>query len=155
MKAPGNQDDGTARFQKRILFYLVLPAAALYLGLRLYAQYRPVDIYVSQVAPMPKELAAGLHMEEHKISPVVTVETPYSRAEHKMLSMDEVRRLRTQLAWNGTMPALVDSLTIRSSTQVLARRMTRRYLIEYELVRRGSAWFVESKTRNEIQRPPR
>ena len=54
---------------------------------------------------MPKELAAGLHMDKHKISPVVTIETPYPRVEDIMLSTDEIRRLRTQLAWNGSMPA--------------------------------------------------
>ena len=47
MKTPGSQDDGIARFQKQVLLYLVLPAAALYLGLRWYAQYRLVGIYVS------------------------------------------------------------------------------------------------------------
>jgi hypothetical protein len=52
------------RTQKRITFYVILPAALVYFGLRFYAQFRPVDVFVGRVAPMPAELAAGLHMEE-------------------------------------------------------------------------------------------
>ncbi len=47
-----------ATAQKRFLLWVVLPAAVLYFGLRLYAQYRPVEIYVSRTAPIPAELEA-------------------------------------------------------------------------------------------------
>jgi hypothetical protein len=153
MKQPGTDPDKVSRAQKRILLYLVLPSVALYLGLRFYAQYRPVDIYVSQTAPMPKELAAGLHMEEHKINPMATIETPYERAADKKLSMEEIHRLRSQIAWSRAMPPLVDSLTIQSRTQVLARHTTRRFMLEYQLVKREGQWLIENATRSEIQRP--
>jgi hypothetical protein len=40
------------RAQKRILFYVLLPGIALYVGMRLWAQFRHVDVYVSREAPM-------------------------------------------------------------------------------------------------------
>ena len=68
------------RTQKRIILYALLPALACYLGLRLFAQYRHVDVYVSRQAPMPAEPASGLHVEEHKIDRVVTIESRYETA---------------------------------------------------------------------------
>jgi hypothetical protein len=140
--------------QRRILLYVILPAAALYLGLKLYAQYRPVKIYVSRVAPMPAELAAGLHMQEHKMDPMVTIETPYESAENKILSEEEIRLLRRQIAWNGLASPFFDSLTIQSSNSVLIRRTTSRYRLECELARSGNRWSVTHSTRSFIGNSP-
>lgn len=57
--------------QRRILVCVVLPACVVYFGLRVYAQFRHVDVYVMRTAPMPAGLGSGLHMEEHKIDPMV------------------------------------------------------------------------------------
>src|ERR1041385_546970 len=102
-----------ARAQRRIVLYVLLPALALYLGLRLFAQYRHVDVYVSRQAPMPAELAAGLHMEEHRIDPTVTIESPYDSAPEKILTPAEIRKLRSAIAWSSAMPAFIDSLSIQ------------------------------------------
>jgi hypothetical protein len=99
---------------------------------------------------MPAELAAGLHMEEHKINPAVTIESPYESAPEKILSEAELRRVRSAIAWNSQIPAFIDSLSIESPTRVLARRATRRVMLEYQLVKRGRRWTIESATRNEI-----
>ena len=140
--------------QKKILLFVVLPCLALYLGMRFYAQYCHVDVYVARVAPMPQELASGLHMEEHRIDPMVTIETPYERAEDKILPLDEIHRLRSQIAWSRTMPALIDSLTIQSPTSVLARRITKRVMLEYHLTKRGDKWGIQDAKRSELQRHP-
>jgi hypothetical protein len=81
-----------------ITFAVVASGALLYLGLRFYAQFRHVDVYVDRVATMPAELESGLHMEEHKIDPMVRIESPYDRAPDKVLSADEIRRVRLALA---------------------------------------------------------
>ncbi len=140
--------------QKTILLGVVLPALALYLGLRLYAQYRHVDLYVARVAPMPQELASGLHLEEHGINPMVTIETPYERAEDKVLPMDEIRRLRSQIAWSSAMPPLIDSLTIQSPTRALARRTTKRVMLEYQLAKSEGRWWIQDAKRTELQPHP-
>jgi hypothetical protein len=140
--------------QKRILLYVVLLSVALYLGLRFYAQYCHVDIYVARVGPMPQELASGLHMEEHRIDPMVTIETPYEKAEDKVLPLDEIHRLRSLIAWSRTMPARIDSLTIQSPTSVLARRTTKRVMIEYHLTKRGDKWGIQDTKRSELERHP-
>src|SRR5262245_45876885 len=101
----------TARIQKRLTLYVILPAAVVLFGLKFYAQYRHVDVFVSRSAPMPAELATGLHMEEHRISPTVRIESPYDRASEKILSPAEIRHLRKVIAWNNAMPAFIDSLT--------------------------------------------
>lgn len=88
----------TGRAQKRIMFYVLLPAALVYLGLRFYAQFRHVDVFVGRVAPMPVELAAGLHMQQHKIDPTVRIESPYDSATDKILTPNEIRHLRTSIA---------------------------------------------------------
>jgi hypothetical protein len=141
-----------AGVQKKILLCVVLPSLALYLGLRLYAQYCHVDLYVARIAPMPQELASGLHMEEHRIDPMVTIETPYATAEDKVLPLDEIRRLRSQIAWSHAMPSLIDSLTIQSPTRVLARRTTKRVMLEYQLTKRGDKWGIQGVKRSELQR---
>jgi hypothetical protein len=140
------------RTQKRIVFYVLLPALVVYLGLRLFAQYRHVDVYVSRQAPMPAELASGLHVEEHRIDRTVTIESPYDSATDKILTMAEIGQLRSSIAWSRAMPAFIDSLSIQSPTRVLARRTTRRVILEYQLVRRGDQWLIGSATRNEIGR---
>jgi len=142
------------RTQKLILLYVLLPAVVFYVGLRLFAQYRHVDVYVSRQSPMPAELAAGLHIEEHKIDRTVTIESPYEGATDKILTTAEIRRLRSAIAWSGALPAFIDSLSIQSPTRVLARRTTSRVMLEYQLVRRGERWLIESATRSKIGRRP-
>ena len=144
----------TSGLQKKILLGVVLPSLALYLGLRLYAQYRHVELYVARVAPMPQELASGLHMEEHRINPMVVIETPYERAEDKVLPLEEIRRLRSQIAWSSAMPALIDSLTIQSPTRALARRTTKRVMVEYQLAKSGDRWWIEDAKRRQLQPHP-
>ncbi len=93
------------RVQKRILLYVILPGCVIYFGLHFYAQYRHVNVYVMRSAPMPAELASGLHMEEHKIDPTVTIESPYETAADKILSPAELGRVRSAIAWNSEIPA--------------------------------------------------
>jgi hypothetical protein len=52
------------------------------------------------------------------------------------------------------MPAFIDPLSIHSPTRVLARRTTSRVMLEYQLVKRGDRWMLESATRSEIGRRP-
>ncbi len=134
---------------RRIILYVILPALILYLGMRFYAQYRHIEIYVSRVAAMPAEL--GLHMEEHKIDPLVTIESPYDSVEGKKLSLGEIRRLRSQIAWSKGISPFIDSLTIQTSTRVLARRTTSRVVREYQLVKEGDHWAIKGAARSEIQ----
>jgi hypothetical protein len=101
---------------------------------------------------MPAELAAGLPMEEHKIDSMVTIETPYDNAAEKHLPWTEIRRLRTTLAWSGTMPALIDSLTILSPTNVVARRNTTSSIHEYRLTKQVNGWVIEGVTRQQVHR---
>ena len=129
--------------QRRLLLYLTLFALVAYFGLRLYAQYRPVSIYVSRQAPMPAELAEGLHMEEHRINPVVTVESPYANATDKLLTEAEVKRLRRIIAWRRDLPAFIDSLIIEGPTRVVVRRETSRTVAEYSLAKQGGRWVLE------------
>jgi hypothetical protein len=138
------------RAQKRITLYVILPALTLYVGIRLFAQYRHVDLYVSRQTPMPAELAEGLHMEEHKIDPIITIESPYENAANKILTSAEIRRLRSALAWSRA--AFVDSISIQSPTRVLARRKTARFIYEYQVVQFGDQWLIDNATRSELQR---
>jgi hypothetical protein len=48
------------RTQKRIVLFVLLPALSCYLGLRLFAQYRHVDVYVTRQSPMPAALSLPL-----------------------------------------------------------------------------------------------
>ena len=134
---------------------VVLAALVIYLSMKLYAQHRHIDVYVSRIAPMPGELGAGLPMEQHKVQPTVAIESPYDNAQDKILSMDEVRLIRSQITWGKRMPAFIDSLTIQSPTRVLARRTTSRVMLEYQLVKEGNQWAVESVQRTEIARGPK
>jgi len=124
----------------------------LYFCLRLYAQFRPVKIYVSRDEPIPAELAAELHMEEHKIEPMVRIESPYDPATGTIVAPAEIRRLRRAIAWSSTMPAFIDSLTILSPTNVLARQTTKSSMAEYRLIKQGDHWRIESATRQKIRR---
>lgn len=130
----------------------MLPACVIYFGLHFYAQYRHVDVYVINTAPMPAELASHIHTEEHKIDPMITIESPYETAADKILSPAELGRVRSAIAWNSEIPAFIDSLSIQSATRVLARRTTSRTLLEYQLVKRANRWRIESATRNAIAR---
>lgn len=139
--------------RKNILLYVMLPACVVYFGLHLYAQYRHVDVYVVRTAPMPANLASGLQVENHKIDSMVVIESPYETATDKILSPAEIGGVRSAMAWNSEMPtAFIDSLSIQSPTLVLARRTTRRTMLEYQLVKRGNRWSIESATRSEIGR---
>jgi hypothetical protein len=140
------------RAQKRITLYVILPAAVVYFGLRFYAQFRHVDVFVSRVAPMPAELAAGLHMEEHKIDPNVRIESPYDSATEKILPPEEIRRLRTSVAWSSAMPAFIDSLTIVSTSNVVARQNGKSYMREYQLAKEGDHWVIVSARRSKVHR---
>jgi hypothetical protein len=140
------------RAQKRITFYVILPAAFLYIALRFYAQFRHVDVFVARLAPMPAELAAGLHMEEHRIDPTVRIESPYDSATDKILPPNEIRRLRTSIAWSSTMSPFIDSLTILSPSNVLARQSGRKYMREYQLAKQGDHWVIVRATRTQVHR---
>jgi len=140
------------RTQKRIVFYVLLPALVFYVGMRLFAQYRHVDVYVSRATQMPAELAAGLPIEELRIDRMVTIESPYDSAPEKILTPAEIRRLRAAIAWRRGMPTFIDSLTIQSPTRVVARRSTSRVMLEYQLIRRGDRWLIERAPRSEVRR---
>jgi hypothetical protein len=142
------------RTQTRITVYVILPAACVYFGLRFYAQFRHVRVYVGRVAAMPAELASGLHMEEHKIDPTVRIESPYDTASEKVLPREEISRLRRAIAWSSSMPAFIDSLTILSPTNVVARQSGKSSMREYQLTKRGGRWVIESATRREVRRYP-
>ncbi|MEJ0089037.1 MAG: hypothetical protein WDM80_04690 [Limisphaerales bacterium] len=130
----------------------MLTAAVIYFGMIFYSQYRPIKIYVSRIAPMPTELANGLQMEEHKIDPMVKIESPYENASEKILSMEEIRRLRSQIAWSKEISPFYDSLTIQSSERVQIRRMTSRTMYEYQLLKQGDKWVLETATHVMIDR---
>lgn len=140
------------RTQKRILLYVVLPALGLYFGLRLFAQYRHVPVYVTRVAPMPTELATQLHIEGHKISQMISIETPYERAEDKKLGPAEIARLRSRIAWSRALPPFIDALTIETPTNAVARRTTRRVIVEYRLAKRGDRWCLDDVNHSPVDR---
>lgn len=110
---------------------------------------RNILVVVTLSAPMPSG-GVGLHMEEHKIHSVVTIESRYEIDENKLLTPADIRRVRASLAWTGTVPPFIDSLTIQSSTRVLARRRTRHSLFEIQVVKRGDQWIVETAARTEL-----
>jgi len=138
--------------QKRLVLYVLLPAIGLYVGLRFWAQFRHVDVYVRREAPMPEELRTNLHMEEHKIHQTVIIESPYDSAANKILVPEEILRIRSAIAWSRDMSPFIDSLSIESPTNVLARRFGRRFLTEYHLMKRNNRWRVENATRSEVHR---
>ena len=139
---------------QHVILFVILPAFMIFIGMRFYAQYHHIDIYVSRNAPMPAELAAGLHMEEHKINPIVRIESSYEQAEDKVLSLDDIRQIRSKLAWGKSMPILIDSLTIESTNQVFTRRTTRHFIEECKLVKESAGWSIKNGTRTDIQPAP-
>jgi len=140
------------RAQKLITLYVIMPAAVIYVGLRFYAQFRHVDVYVSRLAPMPVELASGLHMEEHKIAPIVRIESPYDSAAEKPLPPEEIRRLRRVIAWTSSMPAFIDSLTILNPSDVVARLTSKSVMRENRLIKDGNRWMIVRATRQQVHR---
>ena len=138
-----------------ILFVLCVWALTVMISasMRIYALHRPIKIYVARRAPIPAELANGLHMEEHKIDPIVTIESGYENSEDKILSPDEIRRIRSQIIWRTDIPLFYDSLTIQSSDRVLIRRTTTSVMRECQLVKSGDRWRVESSTRSMLNPP--
>ncbi len=120
--------------------------------MKFYAQYRHIDLYVIRTASMPTELSEKLHIEVHKIEPMVKIESPYENAADKVISIEEIRRIRSQIVWGGLIPPLIDSLTVQSPTGVLARRITSRLLIEYQLAKEGDQWVIKSVERGNINR---
>lgn len=140
------------RAQKRIILYLILPALLVVVGLRFYAQFRHVDVFVSRVAPMPSALANGLHMEEHKISPLVRIESPYDRAPDQLVPPGEIHRLRSAIAWGSSLPLFIDSLTILSPTNALGRQNNKTSIKEYQIAKRAGRWRVEGVTRRQVRR---
>jgi hypothetical protein len=129
----------------------LLAVLALYVGLRLFALHRPIEVYVRRVAPMPVELASELHVEEHKIDRMVTIDSPYDQAAEKPLSQQEIKRLRSQVVWSSWMPPFFDSLVIVTPTNVVAQRMTRRVMREYHLVKKADRWRIQSSRQSQIQ----
>jgi len=119
-------------------------------SMRIYSQHRPIKIYVARRAPMPAELASGLHMKEHGINSAVTIESSYEDSEDKILSLDEINRVRSQIVWNPHIPLFYDSLTIQSSNSVLIRRTTKSVMRECELAKSGDRWRIESSTESTI-----
>jgi|SRR6185436_19874762 hypothetical protein len=135
---------------KHIVLWIILPALTVLVGMKFYTQYRHIEINVMRQAPMPALLSNTLHMAEHGIDPVVMIETPYVTAEEKILSMSEIRGIRSRLTWHTTMPVIIDSLTIRSTNSVLARRSTKRMLTEYRLVKTDGEWTIQSANRSQV-----
>lgn len=152
--------DGSARVmnfgraQRRVILFLILSAAAVWVGLRFYAQFRHMDVYVSSDEPIPAELAAGLHMAEHKIRPMVRIESPYDSADpgERVLGPEEIGKLRRALAWSSTKPAFVDALIILSPTNAVARQINKASIREYQLIKRGGKWEIEGMTSQEVYR---
>lgn len=88
-----------------VIIAVVLLAMFVLPGMRWYAQLCHINIYVSRNAPMPAELAAGLHIKEHGISETARIDSPCDRAENKMRSLQKIAQIRSKLAWNQE-PAL-------------------------------------------------
>ena len=149
-----NESDSPESIMKRrvtgTIFCVWLLILIVFVSMKFYAQYRPIKIYVSSVAPMPAELANGLHMEEHKINPMVTIESSYESSENKILSLDEIRRIRSQIIWKTDISPFFDSLTIQSTNKILVRRTTSAVIREYELEKSGDRWIVKSSSESTI-----
>ena len=135
---------------QRIAWSLVLLGLVTLLGMKFYAQHRRIEVFVSRTAPMPDELAAGLHMKEHGIDPIVTIESPYAKAEDKIISTEEIGKIRSSLAWSVRTPILIDALIIHSTNRVSIRHTTPRYLEECEVVKEGNEWVIKSGTRTDL-----
>ncbi len=55
---------------------------------------------------MPPELSSKLHMQEHGINPNVIIETPYEKAEDKVLPMAEIKRRNTLVVLQSCSPVV-------------------------------------------------
>lgn len=130
---------------RKILAYVILAVMLVYFGVKLYVQYKPVKIYVSRISQMPTELAEGLHMEEHKISSKVRIESLYENSDDKPLPLEEIRRVRARFAWGLQFPFFPNSIVIMNTNRVVARRMTDRFMEECELINTDSEWVVKSR----------
>jgi hypothetical protein len=136
---------------KKIQICFLIAAVVLNIAPRFYSQYRPVTLYVNRNTPMPAEFSKGLHMEEHGIHPTVTIDSPHETAPEKILELDEIRRVRTALAWKTFIPPLIDSISIRSPTEVLGKRTGRNSQTEYQIIKENNQWRIKSSTRSAIQ----
>jgi hypothetical protein len=136
---------------KAVILYVILPAFTILVGMKFYAQYRHIDIYVMRRAPMPAEISNKLHMAEHGIDSTITVETPYASASDKVLPPEEIRKIRSQLVWRTSMSPFIDSLTIQSTNRVIARRTTDRSMTEYQLLKINNAWTIQGTTGTKFQ----
>jgi hypothetical protein len=83
---------------------------------------------------------------------MVRIESPYDSATDKILSPEEILRLRTSIAWSGTMPAFIDSLTILSASNVVVRQNGKSYMREYQLAKEGDHWVIVSMKRSQVHR---
>jgi hypothetical protein len=90
------------------------------------------------------------HTEEHRINPVVRIESLYENAEDKIVSMDEVHKIRSFLAWNFSPPILIEALIIHATNHVSTRRATSKFLEEREIFKENDKWAIKSNTRTDI-----
>lgn len=136
--------------QYAVWIFILLGLGFLF-GMKFYAEYRPIKIYVSRTAQMPAELSSQLHMEEHQINPVIAIESLYQNAEDKILSMDEVRKIRSFLAWKFSPPILIEDLVIHSTNRVSTRRTTSKFLEEREIYKEDNQWVIKLNTRSDLE----
>jgi hypothetical protein len=120
------------------------------MSMRFYAAHRSIKIYVSHVEPMPAELANGLHIEEHKINPMVTIESSYEDSGDKILSLEEIRHVRSQIMRRSEISLFYDSLTIQSTNKILVRRTTSSVIREYGLEKSGDHWILKKSNESTI-----
>lgn len=121
----------------RRTFLLLTALAAGYLGLKLYGQHRAVTVYVQQFRPMPAALAKNLPLKKQRLLPLLMTDVLYAQASHKILSPEEIARVRAALAWSGPGLNWVDTIHIQSPAIVWAEKKSgldqgRIYLIKYE-----------------------
>jgi hypothetical protein len=83
---------------------------------------------------------------------MVRIESPYDSATNKILSPEEIHRLRTAIAWSSTMPAFIDTLTILSASNVVARQNGKSYMREYQLAKEGDHWVIVSMKLSQVHR---
>jgi hypothetical protein len=136
---------------KHIVLGVIIPAIAVLVGMKLYLEYRPINLYVMRTAPMPASLSNTLHMVEHKIESDVTIASPYETAQEKILPLSEIRKIRRHLSWNAMLPVVIDALTIQNSNRVVAEHSNKRKMSEYQLVKIGDKWRVQSVAHSVLQ----
>jgi hypothetical protein len=136
--------------QKHIILGVILPAVATLVGMKFYLQYRTIDLYVMRIGPMPPALSNSLHTAEHKIDPVITIESPYATAEVKILPLSEIRHILSRVTSHTMLPVVIYTLSIHSSNSVVARSSTKRMITEYQLVKANGEWTIQSASRNPV-----